>query len=100
MTQKLINFLNIFQVFNKSILIFLLLVIGVWFRLANYLSGDNFVDLLKATVISYFGTHALQHFTSMVKDHLASKTSTEGNSDDIEAISVVNDEQKGEKDNG
>jgi hypothetical protein len=73
MKQKMIDFLNVFQAMNKSLVMLLLIVISMLFRTKGYISGDNFVDLLKATVVSYFGVTGVVHFTSMVKDHLASK---------------------------
>ena len=73
MKQKMIDFLNVLQVFNKSLVMLLVLAIGVWFRLKNYLNGDNFVELIKTTVIAYFGAHVSEHFVTMVRDHLASK---------------------------
>lgn len=85
MKQKVIDFLNIFSALNKSIVMFLLLAISIIFRVKGYLNGDNFVELIKSTVISYYGVTGLVHFTSMIKDHLASKTTAAivGDSSDV-----------------
>ncbi|CAM6004828.1 unnamed protein product [Sphagnum balticum] len=70
---------------------FLLMIIGVWFRLKGYLSGDNFTDLLKATVIAYFGANSVEHFTSMVQQHLVSKDAREAAANDPDAIPQLKD---------
>jgi hypothetical protein len=88
MKQKFIDFLNVFQGLRKSIIMLLLMIIGVWFRLKGYLSGDNFVELFKATVISYFGANSIEHFTAMVQQHLASKSGATAVVADPEAITV------------
>jgi hypothetical protein len=74
MKQKLIDFLNVFQALNKSIVMFLVLLIAIVFTVKGYLSGSNFVDLAKATVVSYFGVTGVVHFTSMVQQHLINKS--------------------------
>jgi purine-cytosine permease-like protein len=88
----MIDFLNIFSSLNKSLVMLLLMVIGVWFRLRGYLSGDNFVDLLKTTVVSYFGAHIAEHFTAMVRDHLASKNAPLAIANDPTAIPLAVDD--------
>lgn len=70
MTQKVVDFLNIFQGFRKTIVMLMLILIGVIFRIKGYIGPDNMVDLLKATTISYFGSNSIEHFTAMYKTHL------------------------------
>ncbi len=88
MKQKWLDFLNIIQGLRKTLVMFLLMIIGVWFRLKGYLSGDNFTDLLRATVIAYFGANSVEHFTSMVQQHLVSKDAREAAANDPDAIPV------------
>jgi hypothetical protein len=73
MVQYLVNFLNSLQGMRKTIVMFSLIVITSVFRVKGYLSGDNMSDLLKSTVIAYFGSNSVEHFTTMVKEHLTSK---------------------------
>lgn len=73
MADYLVNFLNVFVGLRKSIVMILLMIIGVIFRVKGFLDGAQFVDLFKATVISYFGANSVEHFSSMIKDHLADK---------------------------
>ena len=88
MKQRLVDFLNIIQGLRKTLVMFLLMIIGVWFRLKGYLSGDNFTDLLRATVIAYFGANSVEHFTSMVQQHLVSKDAANAAANDPNAIPV------------
>lgn len=88
MKQKLIDFLNIIQGLRKTLVMFLLMIIGVWFRLKGFLSGDNFTDLFKATVIAYFGANSVEHFTSMVQQHLVSRDAATAAASDPNAIPV------------
>lgn len=73
MNQKIADFFNIFLGLRKTLVMLLLMAIAVIFRVKGYLSGDNVVDMLKATTISFFGANSVEHFTAMVKEHLASK---------------------------
>ena len=74
MADYVLDFLNIFQGLRKSIVMLLLMVIGVALILKGFLNGGQFVDLFKATVISYFGANSVEHFISMVQAHLQSKS--------------------------
>lgn len=76
MSDYLVSFLNIFVGLRKSIVMILLMIIGVIFRIKGMLDGAQFVDLFKATVISYFGANSVEHFSSMIQAHLASKVAS------------------------
>jgi hypothetical protein len=73
MKQSLANFLEVFTDVNKTAIMLILLIVAVLFRIKGYIDGDNLVDLLKTTTISYFGTTTVIHFTQMVKTNLESK---------------------------
>ena len=94
MKQKWLDFLNIIQGLRKTLVMFLLMIIGVWFRLKGYLSGDNFTDLFKATVIAYFGANSVEHFTAMVQQHLVSRDAKAAAADP-DAIPVEADDAPG-----
>jgi hypothetical protein len=70
MIDLLVNFLNIFDGLNKTIIMFMILVISCVFRVKGYISGDNWEGVIKAVTVSYFGTHMVEHYTSMIKERL------------------------------
>lgn len=73
MKQRIAELLDILMGFRKTIVLVLLYLVAIIFRVAGLISGDNFTVLLQYTTVSYFGANSVEHFTSMVKDHLASK---------------------------
>ncbi len=74
MKEKLAEFLDVIMGFRKLIVMLLVFTISVSFRLKGYLNGDQFTDLLKAVVIAFFGANSVEHFTSMVEQHLENKS--------------------------
>lgn len=73
MQQKLADFLEVFTDVNKTAVMAVLLILATIFRIKGLIDGEGFVDLLKTTTVAYYGTATVVHFTSMVKDHLATK---------------------------
>jgi hypothetical protein len=73
MGAKVAEFLNVFFGFRKTIVMLLLVLIGIVFRLENFINGSEFVDLLKNTVIAFFASNSIEHFTSMAKSYMDSK---------------------------
>lgn len=73
MAKYVLEFLDIFQGLRKSIVMVLLMIIGTVLVTKGYLNGGNFVDLFKATIISYFGANATEHVTGMIQAHLEGK---------------------------
>ena len=73
MAQYVVDFLNSFIGLRKTIVMVALLVVTCIFRLKGYIGPDNFEGLLKATVVSYFGSNSIEHFTTMVRERLTSK---------------------------
>jgi len=45
---------------------FLLIIIGVTFRVTDLLSGVEFVALLKGTAIAFFSSNAIEHIKSAI----------------------------------
>lgn len=74
MPQWLADWLEVFQDVNKTTLMAFLLVLASIFRIKGYIDGSQFVELVKTTTVSYFGTTTVIHFTSMVKDAIANKS--------------------------
>lgn len=73
MTQGMADFLETLGDTSKTAVMAVLLILATVFRIRGYIDGPGFVDLMKTTVVSYFSTTAVVHFTSMVKDHLSNK---------------------------
>jgi len=74
MPQWLADCLEIFQDTNKTALMIGILILGSIFRIKGYIDGSQYTDLLRTTTVSYFGTNTVIHFTSMIKDAIASKS--------------------------
>ena len=74
MPQWLANFLEVFQDVNKTSLMIALLILASSFRIKGYIDGGQFVQLITTTTVSYFGTNTVIHFTSMIKEAIASKS--------------------------
>lgn len=73
MRQKLAEFLNVFFGLRKTIVMFVLVTIAIIFRCYGLLSGAEFVDLLKNTVIAFFSANTIEHLTTTVKTYFDSK---------------------------
>ena len=85
MKQKLIDFLNVFIDLQKALIMLLLVGIGIVFRVHDLISGSDFVDLLKNTVIAFFAVHATQHIVASVNAYYTNKNAPD---DDTTVVSV------------
>ena len=74
MPQWLADLLEVFTDTNKTTLMACLLGLGSIFRIKGYIDGSQFVELIKTTTISYFGTNTVIHFTSMIKEAISTKS--------------------------
>lgn len=54
------------QGLRKWSIMFLLIIIGVTFRVTDLLSGVEFVALLKGTAIAFFSSNAIEHIKSAI----------------------------------
>jgi hypothetical protein len=70
MAQYLVNFLNSFIGLRKTIVMLSLLVIACVFRIKGYIAPDNWENVLKSTVIAYFGSNSVEYYTTMVKERI------------------------------
>jgi len=76
MAEYLVNFLNCLQGLRKTLVMLSLIVITSVFRAKGLIEPTNFEGILKATVIAYFGSNSIEHYTAMVKERLTSKGTT------------------------
>jgi hypothetical protein len=67
------DFLSFLNGFRKFVIMILLIIIGVVFRLFDYIDGAEFVDLLKHTAIAYMSFNGLEHVTNLAKSAIEKK---------------------------
>jgi hypothetical protein len=53
--------LSLIKGLRKWSIMFLILVVGVIFRLTDYISGLEFVALVKGTAIAFMSSNAVEH---------------------------------------
>ena len=73
MKENIADALEIFNDTNKTLIMFILLILATVFRLKGYVNGTEWVDTIKTTTVSFFGTTTVMNVTGVIKDHLASK---------------------------
>jgi len=95
MTSALINFFSVLSGFRKFIIMVALLIVGIIFRITDLLNGTEFVNLLSGTVIAFFSANTMEHFTSIAKDWIASKTEAAPAKVETASSSVDNPDKAG-----
>lgn len=75
MKEKVVEWLNVLMGFRKFLAWFSLFIVGIVFRIDNMISGEQFVDLVKATFAGLVAGNMTEHLVSFGKDYMASKTS-------------------------
>lgn len=73
MFEKLSEIIGLLLGLRKFIIMLILVGVGIIFRIKNYLSGDNFTDLMKATTIAFFASNSMEHFKKAVTTFVDSK---------------------------
>lgn len=71
MNQKLADFFSIFMGVRKTLVMFSLIAISIVFRLKNLISGDELVELLKTTAISFFAANSVERVGETVKHYIS-----------------------------
>jgi hypothetical protein len=66
-------FISVISGLRKFTIMFVVLAVASGFRIAELLSGTEFIDLVKVTVVSYMSTNAAEHLTTTLKDWVQSK---------------------------
>jgi len=61
---------GIFLGYRKLTVMLCLFVVAVLFRVEGLIDGGQFVDLLKGTVLGYFGGNAVEHFSAVTSSTL------------------------------
>lgn len=68
--KKLIGLTQGIRKFTVMLLIF---SVGVYFRVADYIDGSEFVELLKVTSVAFFGANLMEHVKSTVLEYAKEK---------------------------
>ena len=76
MFDKIQKIVGVLLGLRKFIVMLCLIAIGVVFRVRGYISGDNFVDMLKATTVSFFASNSIEHMKQAITSYINSKGQT------------------------
>lgn len=52
---------NVIRGLRKWSIMFMLVIVGIAFRMSDLLTGVEFVSLLKGTAIAFFSSNAVEH---------------------------------------
>lgn len=73
MKEKYAEFLEVLQGWRKFLMCFFILSVSIVFRLKSLVSGGEWSDLAKTTVVSFCAVNGLEGITTCVKEHLAAR---------------------------
>lgn len=62
--------------FRDLIMMFLLFVVAIVFTTKGYLTGANFTDLMKTTMISFFATKGWEHASLTARQYFNGNSNT------------------------
>lgn len=73
MKEKIAELYQLLFGFRKFLVALLVIVVSIVFRAKSLLNGVEFVDLVKAVTLGFFGTNTAEGIITVVKDHLAAR---------------------------
>ena len=73
MKEKFAELYQLLFGFRKFLVALLVLTVSIIFRVKSLLNGVEFVDLVKAVTLGFFGTNTAEGIITVVKDHLAAR---------------------------
>jgi predicted MFS family arabinose efflux permease len=71
------DFISFINGFRKWSIMMILILIGIGFRLTNYLSGKEMVDLLSLTGVAFMSANSVEHIGKAVTEWLKNRKSAE-----------------------
>jgi hypothetical protein len=74
MKRSIAELFNLLFGFRKTLAWLGLFIVGIVFRLQNYIDGAQFIDLMKATFAGFVAGNMAEHVMSFGKEYMASKT--------------------------
>lgn len=73
MKQKMIDLFNLIFGFRKFIAWLALFLVGIVFRIMNYIDGEQFVDLIKTTFGGFVLANGFEHVVNATKTYVGKK---------------------------
>lgn len=73
MGQKLADFLAVFLGVRKTLVMFILILIGVVFRIRGLINGDQLVTLLQSTTVAFFAANSIEHVGETIRHYINTK---------------------------
>lgn len=73
MQQKLADLINLIFGFRKFFIILALYVMAIVFRIKEFITGAEMVDLLKEATVVFLGANTAEHLINVAKDYVANK---------------------------
>lgn len=73
MKEKIAEFYQLLFGFRKFLVALIVIAVSIIFRAKSLLNGVEFVDLVKAVTLGFFGTNTVEGIVTVVKDHLAAR---------------------------
>lgn len=74
MKQAMADFVEVVFGFRKFILMVFILLVSIIFRIKGQISGQEFVDLLKNTVLGFFAANGFEHASLTVQEYFKAKS--------------------------
>lgn len=75
--NKLKNLVALLNGFRKFSVMMTLVMVAIIFRVYEFISGSEFVDLLKNTAVAYMSFNGLEHMTKTVSEWIKNKAKKE-----------------------
>lgn len=69
------EFIGLLNGFRKFTIMLLVIVVGIIFRLIDFVNGEEFVNLVQGTVIAYMAGNGIEHMTQTIKEWVKNKAS-------------------------
>lgn len=73
------DFFSLLSGFRKFVIMLLIIIVSIIFRVTNLISGAEWVDLLKDTVIAFMSFNGVEHLTGTITEWVRSKASEQIN---------------------
>ena len=73
MTEKLADAIVVVQGLRKFIIMAAILVVGIVFRVENFVSGGEMVDLFKNVAIAFMAANSVERIGETIKHYVTSK---------------------------
>ena len=73
MASKIRDFIAVLSGFRKFTIILLLMVTGIIFRLTDFITGAEFVELLRYTTVAFMAGNGIEHVTKAITEWVKKK---------------------------